>query len=138
MKIIKEIEFSKYDVDRIKCGIHGLFDININDKQFKTLINIFKYWDCRTDSLSLDELFDMIGDKFIGIKPPRYGDSDEYKARYWEIVNSNRNGIIKYLNSYINNSNIEYNIIDEYKPTKNKIVYTLKEMQELNIKINLL
>ena len=92
MKVLIEIDV---DYPRVHDKILDCFDISITKEHLVKLLKL-------CDNNSLDYPDDIVSDiiyYFTNQRIPTYGDSEEYKNRFWKNVENKKEEFISFINS---------------------------------------
>lgn len=101
MEIIKfkNIELDRNDLNQLQDVIVDIFNVNVNHSQIEKLLTITFNFDGVVDTLGRDDFADDICKHFIKMRVPRYGDSKEFKDKFWLEIENSKSNFIEFINT---------------------------------------
>lgn len=76
------------DLGRLRDRLMDVFNLNLSDDQIKKLLVLCPRWDGILDTLGETEVMNSICNYFIGMKVPTFGDTKDYKDRFFQEISN--------------------------------------------------
>lgn len=103
MKIVREIQLYRHDLDYLHDGIIDLLDgiiEDVTDEQIGRLLTLHPTWDGIADTLGKGEVLDAISQHFVGRDVPMNGDTKEYIDKFYNDLKDKKQEIINFISPH--------------------------------------
>ena len=100
IKIVREFELYRHDLDYIHDGIIDLLDgvvEHVTDEQIGKLLTLCPEWDGIVDTLGKGEILDAISQHFVGMDVPTGIKGDDYFNKFYKAIQDKKEEILKFI-----------------------------------------